>query len=207
VGAAIRTGIHYIWRDRILRAVAVAFVVVVAFSAVDDVALVFLGRDTFAAGESGVSLLYAGSGLGLLLGFVLLISRAKRFPPVAVTVAGFAIGSAGNLLTGLSPVIAAAFAMQLVRGVGISLVEVGTNTLVQRTVPRPLLGRVFANLYGAVGLAAGFSYVVGGPLLDRVSPRTVFVIAGAGGIAASAVLALRLLTSSRGAPASEWNDP
>ena len=196
VAAAARSGVRYIWRHQILRPVAVAFLVVVAFNGVDDVALVFLGRETFAAGNSGVSLLYAGSGVGLLLGFALLVSRVARFPPVTIAVAGFAIGSAGNLLTGLSPVIAAAFAMQLVRGVGISLMEVGPTTLLQRTVPREFLGRAFANLYGAIGLATGCSYLVGGPLLDRLSPRTVLVIAGTGGIAASAVLAVRVRTSA-----------
>jgi len=178
--------------------------VVVAFNGVDDLALVFLGRDIFAASDSWISMLYAASGLGILLGFTLVVSRATRFPPVTITIAGFAIGSAGNLLTGLSPVIAAAFAMQLVRGVGISLMEVGPTTLVQRTVPRHLLGRVFANLYGAIGVAAGLSYLVGGPLLDRPSPRTVFVIAGTGGIAASAILTLRVFTSA--AHASENDD-
>ena len=196
VAAAARSGVRYIWRHQILRPVAVAFLVVVAFNGVDDVALVFLGRETFAAGNSGVSLLYAGSGVGLLLGFALLVSRVARFPPVTIAVAGFAIGSAGNLLTGLSPVIAAAFAMQLVRGVGISPMEVGPTTLLQRTVPREFLGRAFANLYGAIGLAAGCSFLVGGPLLDRLSPRTVLVIAGTGGIAASAVLAVRVRTSA-----------
>jgi MFS family permease len=203
VRAAARTGIRYIWGHQILRPVGVGFVVGVAFGGMDDLALVFLGRDTFAASDSGVSLLYAASGLGLLLGFALLISRSTRFPAVTVTVAGFVIGSAGNLLTGLSPVIAAAFAMQLVRGVGISLVEVGLTTLVQRTVPRQLLGRVFANLYGAVGLAAGLSYVVGGLLLDHLSPRTVLVIAGAGGMAASAILALRVFMSTGHAIAND----
>ena len=204
VSAAARTGIRYIWGHQILRPVAVAFVVVVAFNGVDDLALVFLGRDIFAASDSWISMLYAASGLGILLGFTLIVSRATRFPPITITIAGFAIGSAGNLLTGLSPVIAAAFAMQLVRGVGISLMEVGPTTLVQRTVPRHLLGRVFANLYGAIGVAAGLSYLVGGPLLDRLSPRTVFVIAGIGGIAASAILTLRVFTSA--GHASENND-
>lgn len=63
-------------------------------------------------------------------------------------------------------------------------------------MPREFLGRAFANLYGAIGLAAGCSYLVGGPLLDRLSPRTVLVIAGTGGIAASAVLAVRVRTSA-----------
>jgi MFS family permease len=191
--AAARTGIRHIWHQRILRPVVLAFVVVVAFNGVDDVALVFLGRDIFAAGDSGVSLLYAASGIGLLLGFTLVVSRATGFSPVTITIAGFVIGSAGNLFTGLAPVIAAAIAMQLVRGVGISLMEVGPTTLVQRTVPRHLLGRVFANLYGAVGIAAGLSYVAGGLLLDRLSPRTVLAFAGAGGIAVSMILMLRML--------------
>jgi MFS family permease len=203
VSAAARTGIRYIWNHRILRPFAVAFVVAVAFTAVDDVALVFLGRDTFAAGDSGISLLYAASGIGLLLGFALLVARTTRFPAVTVAIAGFALSSAGNLLTGLSPVIAAAFAMQLVRGVGISLVEVGTTTLVQRTVPRHLLGRVFANLYGAIGLAAGLSYIVGGRLLDSISAGTVLAVGGAGGCAVTAVLAVRMHMSTGNA---EVND-
>ena len=195
VSAAARSGMRYIWRQPILRAVVATFVVVVAFNGVDDVALVFLGRDTFAAGDSGISLLYAASGLGLLLGFALLVARATRSPAITVAIAGFGISSAGNLLTGLSPVIAAAFAMQLVRGLGISLVEVGTTSLVQRTVPRHLLGRVFANLSGAVGLAAGLSYVVGGALLGSFSAGAVLTVGGAGGCAATAALAVRMLLS------------
>ncbi len=190
--AAARTGIRFIWRHPILRPVVVTFVVAVAFSGMDDVALVFLGRDIFGVGGSGVSLLYAGVGVGLLLGFAVVVARARAFPAVSITFAGFVIASAGNLLTGLSPVIAVAFAMQLVRGVGISLIEVGSTTLVQREVPRHLLGRVFANLYGAIGMAAGLSYVLGGYLLDRLSPRVVLVIAGTGGISASVVLGLRI---------------
>ena len=201
--AAARTGIRFIWRHPILRPVVATFVVAVAFSAMDDVALVFLGRDVFGAGDSGVSLLYAGVGVGLLLGFALIVARAAAFPAVTITLAGFVISSVGNLLTGLAPVIAAAFAMQLMRGIGISLVEVGSTTLVQREVPRHLMGRVFANLYGAIGMAAGLSYVLGGYLLDRLSPRVVLVIAGTGGIAASAVLALRMPASPGNADASD----
>jgi hypothetical protein len=48
-------------------------------------------------------------------------------------------------------------------------IDVGTNTLVQRSVPPGMQGRVFANLYGAIGLAAGLSYALGGVLLD--APR------------------------------------
>lgn len=183
-------GVRVLWRHRLLRAVSLGFLVTVAFNGMDDVALVFLGRDTLRAGDAMTSLLYAGSGLGLLVGYALLARRGAWGAPAAVAVAGLAWSSAGNLLTGLAPVLGVAFAMQVVRGGGLSLVDVGTTTLVQRSVGRELRGRAFANLYGGVGLAAAASYAAGGPLLELLSPRGVLVVAGAGGVAASAVTAL-----------------
>jgi MFS family permease len=193
-------GVQVLARHRLLRAVSLGFLAVVAFNGVDDVALVFLGRQTLQASDAMTSLLYAGSGLGLLAGFALLARRPSWGAPAAVAVAGFAWSSAGNLLTGVAPVLAVAFAMQVVRGGGLSLVDVGTTTLVQRSVPPELRGRAFANLYGGVGLAAAFSYAVGGPLLDLLSPRTLLVAAGTGGIAASAVTALATRRARAGAP-------
>jgi MFS family permease len=183
-------GLRVLWRQRLLRAVSLGFLVVVACNGVDDVALVFLGRETLRATDAATSLLYTGSGLGLLVGFAVLARRGGRGAPSVAAVAGLAWSSAGNLLTGLAPVLGAAFAMQVVRGGGLSLVDVGTTTLVQRSVPAELRGRAFANLYGGVGLAAAVSYAVGGPLLELLSPRGLLVLAGGGGIAASAATAL-----------------
>lgn len=56
----------------------------------------------------------------------------------------------------------------------------------QRTVPRAVLGRVLANLYGGVGVAAALSYAIGGPLLDATSPRVMFVVIGGLGLGAAA---------------------
>jgi hypothetical protein len=75
--------------------------------------------------------------------------------------------------------------------------------LVQIDGSRRHHGRVFANLYGAIGLAAGLSYVIGGRLLDSISAGTVLTVGGAGGCAVTAVFALRMLTSTRHA---ETND-
>ena len=185
-------GLQYLWRLRVLRVITVGFCTGVAFSASDDVALVFLAQGPLGGGESAASLLYAGAGTGLLIGFVLIAGLGSRVPAAILMLAGFAIGSAGNLLTGVSWAIPVAFAMQTVRGVGISLVDVGTTTLVQRIVPPGMQGRVFANLYGAIGLAAGLSYAVGGVLLDATGPRLLLIIAGLGGLGAAAWTALRL---------------
>jgi hypothetical protein len=60
-----------------------------------------------------------------------------------------------------------------------------------------MLGRVFGNLYGAVGLAAGLSYVLGGLALNATSARVVFVVAGCGGLLVTAATGAVLLRRGR----------
>jgi hypothetical protein len=92
-----------------------------------------------------VALLYGGVGIGLVVGYALLTRRAGRFAPIALLIGGFAVSSAGNLLTGLAWSVAAAFVLQTVRGIGLSAIDVGVNTFLQRRVPPALQGRVFGN--------------------------------------------------------------
>ena len=156
------------------------YVAIVACNGIDDVALVFLATDTLGGGDGAVGLLLAAVGIGLLAGYALLARARGRVPMTALLLAGFAVSSAGNLLTGLAWAVAAAFAVQAVRGLGIAAIDVAATTLVQRNVPAHLLGRVFGTLYGGIGVAAAFAYLLGGLLLDRTTPRVAFVAAGVG---------------------------
>jgi MFS family permease len=185
-------GLGYIWSVPVVRTVGLGFFAVVAFNGIDDVALVFLARDVLGGGDSAASLLYAAVGVGLLLGYALLARRAARFSTLLLLLMGFGASSAGNLLSGLAWTVAAAFIVQCVRGVGIAAMDVAANTLLQRTVPQAMLGRVFGNLYGAIGVAAGLSYAFGGLLLDLISPRVAFVVAGTGGLLATLATSLAL---------------
>lgn len=190
--AASWEGVRYMAHTPVVRAVAVGFVAVVAFNGVDDVAVVFLAKDTLGGSDSAAALVYAGTGIGLAAGYPLLTRYAGRAPAIALILAGFAVNSAGNLVTGLAWAVWAALALQVIRGLGISALDVGVNTELQRTVPPGLLSRVFGNLYGAVGLAAGFSYVFGGVLLDRTDARVTFVVAGTGGLVTTVLTGLAL---------------
>lgn len=78
------------------------------------------------------------------------------------------------------------------RGLGIAAMDVATNTLLPRLVPEAMLGRVFGNLYGAVGAAAALSYVAGSVLLDLTSAPVTLVVAGGLGLVATTVTAVRL---------------
>jgi MFS family permease len=187
-----RDGLRFIRSHKAVRVIALGFCAVVACNGVDDVALVFLAHDTFGAGDTAVALLLAAVGIGLLAGYALLSARGGRVPMVVLLVAGFAVSSAGNLLTGLTWAVAAAFTVQTVRGLGIAAMDVATNTLLPRLVPAEMLGRVFGNLYGAIGVAAALSYVGGSVLLDLTSAPVTLVVAGGLGLVATAVTALAL---------------
>jgi MFS family permease len=198
--AQARDGLRYIWQDKLIRVVTLAFCAVVLFNGVDDVALVFLARHTLHGSTSAASLIYAGAGLGLLAGFLLIAKAAPRMAMPLLIVAGYAVSSLGNLLTGLSFAILAALGFQVVRGLGIAAMDVGHNTLIQRTVPPEMLGRVFGNVYGAVGAAAGLSYIFGGLLLDATNARVTLIVAGSGGLIAAAAAAVVLPRAIRAQP-------
>lgn len=185
-------GLSYLWQDKVMRVITLAFCAVVLFNGVDDVALVFLARHTLHGSNSAASLVYAGAGIGLMAGFVLIARTASWLAMPLLILAGYAVSSIGNLMTGLSFTILAALAFQVVRGLGIAAMDVGHNTLIQRRVPVVMLGRVFGNVYGAVGAAAGLSYLFGGVLLDATSPRVTLIVAGAGGLASAGVAAILL---------------
>jgi MFS family permease len=185
-------GVAYLWHDKLMRVITLVFCAVVLFNAVDDVALVFLARHTLRGSNSAASLVYAGAGLGMLAGFLLLGRSGQRVAMPVLIVAGYAVSSLGNLLTGTAPVILAVLGFQVIRGLGIAAMDVGHNTLIQRVVPARLLGRAFGNFYGAVGAAAGLSYVFGGLLLDATNPRVTLIVAGSGGLAAAGLAAILL---------------
>ncbi|MEV0950778.1 MFS transporter [Promicromonospora sp. NPDC050249] len=180
-----------------VRVIAAGFVGVVAFSGVDDVALVFLARDELGGSSSDAAILYAGVGIGLLFGYLLLGRVGGRWPALGLLLVGFVVSSAGNLVTGLAGSIAAAMVLQTLRGAGIAALDVGVNTHLQRIVPPTVLGQAFGTLYGAIGLAAGLSYALGGLLLAATDARITFVVAGAGGLLVSAAAAVALRRAAR----------
>ncbi len=187
-----RDGVRFIWSHKAVRVVALGFCAVVACNGVDDVALVFLATDTYGAGDSAVALLLAAVGIGLLVGYALLAAAGTRVSMTVLLLAGFAVSSVGNLLTGLAWAVAAAFTVQTVRGLGIAAMDVATNTLLPRLVPPAMLGRVFGNLYGAIGVAAALSYVGGSVLLDLTSAPVTLVVAGGLGTLATIATAVAL---------------
>ncbi|MGZ8651570.1 MAG: MFS transporter, partial [Actinomycetota bacterium] len=72
----------------------------------------------------------------------------------------------GTLLAGLAPLIWLAAMTQTIGGAGNGADNVASDTLIQRSVPRDMLGRVFGVTSTAAFVGSGIAYAAGGPLLD-----------------------------------------
>jgi MFS family permease len=183
-------GLRYTLEHPVARALFVAFFLV-GLSAADDIALPFLAR-SLGAGARGIGGLYAAVGAGLVVGYVVVARRGGRGRAAQALALGGAVAAGGNALTGAAPVLLVAVLFQVTRGVGTAVFETALQTLLQRTVPAPFLGRVFANVYGAVHVAACVALLGGGLLVDATSPRAVLVLSGCAG-GAAVLAAARLL--------------
>jgi MFS family permease len=175
-----RAGLVYLSRHRVARAVGISLFLVVALVAMDNVALVFLAENSLRSGAQGFGLLSSVYGVGMVLAPLLVLSWKKKEASALLFLLGILLDGLGTLLTGLAPVFLLAALAQMLAGCGNGFENVGDNTLIQRTVPRKMLGRVFGTVGSSTYIAAGIAYVIGGPLLLVLSPRAVFVLAGSG---------------------------
>jgi len=190
-----REGLAYVLRHRVVRSVSVGLFLSVTFAAMDNVALVFLMRDTLGAGETGYGIALSAWAVGMIAAPLLLLRGGTRLPTELVLLLGLGLTGSGLVLTGLAPSLGIAVAIMVVGGAGNGLENVATDTIIQKTVPRAMLGRVFGVVYGPIFLGESLAYALGGTLLELTSPRTVFFVAG-GGVLATLLLVRLMLGRS-----------
>jgi MFS family permease len=190
-----REGLAYVRHHAVARAVVITLFLGVAFAGIDNVALVFLSRDVLGAGPLGFGVVAGAFGMGMLVASITLSGGRSRSPRT-LFLAGWLLTAVGTLFTGLAPVLWVAVAAQAIGGAGNGADNVASDTLIQRNVPREMLGRVFGVTSTAAFVGGGIAYAAGGPLLDATSPRFVFVIAAAG-VLAVVGLAVKMLPSDR----------
>jgi MFS family permease len=190
--ASARTGLRYALANPVTRTITLTILFMFAFLAIDNVALVFLVRDTLGGGAVAYGLVSAAFGVGMLIGSVGIV-RGSGFGAPRLYLLGVGLSSLGALLTGLAPALLLAAAIQLICGGGNGIEIVAGDTAFQQGVPRRLLGRVYGLTSTAVGIGTGIAMVLGGFLVDATSPRIAFLVAGAGGLLVTAIAAPALL--------------
>ncbi|MFR9778807.1 MFS transporter [Micromonospora sp. MS34] len=190
-------GLRVVRRSGVVRAVSVGFLVLVTFAALDNLAVVPLGRTELAATEVMIGLLGTAYGVGMVLGPVLLTRTGRRTRMDLVLYAALLALGLGTLATGVSPVIGVALIGQALAGAGAGWHHVAADTLIQQNVPTERLGVVFGTVYMFPYAAEVLAYLAGASLLGAIGPRWLLVVSGVG-ILATLALVVPLLTRALG---------
>jgi MFS family permease len=183
-GAALR----YAARDPILRSLILSMTMLVAFAGVDNVALVFLVRETLGGGPAAYGAAMAAFGVGMVAGSALLV-RYSNWRAERMLLGSFVMTAGSAAMLGVAPSLAAVFPAQVLGGMGNGIDVAAQTTLVQRRAPASMLGRMSGALNSGVAVGFLVAYLGGGALVDVTSPRTAFLVAAVGTLLALVVAA------------------
>lgn len=173
-------GVRYTFNEPRTRALAVGTLVFVAFAAMDNVALVFLVRDSLHGSQTEYGVAVASFGVGLLLASIALSRYRGKRPAQQWLLIGVLVGALGAAGTGLAPVLALVMLGQVVAGASNTLDVVATDTLVQQLVADRMRGRVFGSIATAAQAGSALAYVAAAPLVAVAGARCAFLVAGGG---------------------------
>jgi MFS family permease len=190
-------GLRFAWRTPAIRALVIALFLGVAFAAVDNVALVFLVKESLHGSPVAFGVVGGAYGVGMLAGSLGLSWKGTAMSVSLLLILGWVASGVGTLVTGVAPLLAIAILGQAVAGLGNGVENIAADTLIQQAVPREMLGRVFGLVATAPFAGSTIAFAAGGFLMDATSPRAVFAIAGVGVLA---VLVPLMLVLRRHAP-------
>jgi MFS family permease len=172
-------GFSLVFRTRVLLAVFCAWNLVMLGNAGINVAEVVLAKVDFSSGDVGFGLLWAASGLGLLLGSLYAPRWLEIRGILLVYTGALALMGFGALTAAISPTVWLALPCMVLGGAGNGAAVVYNSLLVQRGAPDEFRGRVFTVIMSTNFALLGLGMILAGPLTDAVGARWVFVISAA----------------------------
>lgn len=179
-------GATYLFREAVLRRMAIAWLVFVLGMGMGMVADAPLA-ESFGTGGWGFGLLIACWGSGSVLGTLVGRRMNARTEPLWMVfgAAGVAVSAFGVGLFGFFPLVLVSL---LVMGTSDGVSIVAENGIIQRRTPDAVRSRTMAALEAVLSLGLAIAYLAAGPVLRAVGPQTVYVIAGVFAIGATVVL-------------------
>lgn len=164
-----------------------------------DILYAVLAFEVLGLGESGVGLLGASTGVGMLAGAAVAVSLVGRRGLGRPLVVGSTIFGVAIMVLGVSPGVALAAFLLGVAGLGAQYVNIAIQTMVQRVVPDALLTRVLG-VFEALGTMATAVGAITVPILvSLLGPSGAFVAAGVTLPVVAALAGRTLLAADRGA--------
>jgi MFS family permease len=178
-------GLRFLRADREAGLLVLVVSIMVTFANMASVAEVAFAEGVLRSGPTGYSVLVAAWTGGMLAGTLAGGRLPRRRLALAVLL--------GSLITGVGVALAAgaitlwqAAAAYGIGGVANGMEVVATRSFLNHRAPAAISGRVFAMYSGLLFGAASLGMAAAGGLLAPLDPRLVLLIAGGGGIVATA---------------------
>ena len=180
-------GFAVVFGSRVLLAVFFAWNFVMLANAGINVAEVVLAKVDFNGGDVGFGLMWAASGLGLLIGS-LWAPRWLELRGILFVYAGaLLLMGFGAFAAALSPNVWVALPCMAIGGIGNGSAVVYNSLLVQRGAPDHLRGRAFTVIMSTNFALLGLGMIIAGPMTDAIGARQVFAISAACAVAGALV--------------------
>ena len=183
----LRDGIVFLMRDRVLRAITLAWVVLLlgaGFTLVAEVAL----AEELGAGSIGYGLINAGWGGGAALGSFLAQRYLRERHEARALIWGVALVGLCLGLIGIAPWLAVAIGLMVGAGTGEGVGGVAEQGILQRRTPDHVRSRVFGASESAILIALAMSFAFGGEVVDALGPRGAYFVGGLSCLVAALVL-------------------
>jgi MFS family permease len=190
----IAAGIRFLWNEKMLRRMTLAWLVFLLGAGMGMVADAPLATH-FNAGSWGLGLLITCWGGGTVLGSFLGRKLTVRTEPLWLVIgaAGIALGHFG---VGLAPAFAAVLVFALIMGASDGMTMVAEQGVMQRRTPDAVRSRVMAAFDAVLSLGLAVAYVFAAPVLRVLGPQGVYLVGGVAAVFATSIL--RPLAWNRG---------
>jgi MFS family permease len=176
--AQIAEGLRYLFRHRLLRAVAILLGVTGFASQMGQSTLVLLAVQILHTGTRGYGLLWTGSAVGAILGGMTTPALTGRLGMLPSLILALAASAAAFTGIGLAPDAVVAGALFAVNGYSVTMWNVVTVSLRQRIVPGELFGRV-NSVYRMIGWGLfPVGAITGGFAANKFGLRAPYLLGG-----------------------------
>jgi MFS family permease len=172
-------GFEAIGLDRRLRVVIGLYAAQALLAGALGVLVVVTALELLHRSDSSVGLLNAAMGIGGIAGSLAAFAQIGRKRLASVFGLGIVLWGAPLAAIGIWPHLWVALVALAILGLGNTLVDVAGLTLLQRTAPADVIGRVFGVLEMILVAAIGLGAALTPALIDLVGNRWSLVVAGA----------------------------